>query len=74
MSDENHTAVDGVAFNDDTLLSDLTVGQFKQLLTDLLAQHTLAAPTTDATEEEAAVEKAEVKRMSLDDFMSDLTG
>mgnify|MGYP001047024009 CR=1 FL=1 len=68
MSDEQRT------ITDDMQLSDLTVGEFKALMREMLA--TVAVPSTD-TEQDAdiaqdPVEQVEVKRKSLDEFMSGL--
>ena len=55
---------------DDMPLSELTVGEFKALMQQILANFT---PQTDTVAAVPAAEtKAEVKRKSLDEFMSDL--
>lgn len=57
---------------DDMPLSELTVGEFKALMQDILAN---LAPQSDTIAASPPVEtKAEVKRKSLDEFMSDLSG
>jgi hypothetical protein len=57
---------------DDMPLSELTVGEFKALMQEILANST---PQTDTVAAAPAAEpKAEVKRKSLDEFMSDLSG
>ncbi|MGJ3238325.1 MAG: hypothetical protein ACFE0Q_06430 [Anaerolineae bacterium] len=56
---------------DDLRLSELTVGEFKQLMLDLLVQ----APSTSPESADNApepVEKINVRRKSLDEFMNDL--
>lgn len=65
MSDEPRN------ITDDMMLSELTVGEFKQLVASLLPQassqgHVVEANTTDKTP------KA-VTRKSLDEFMSDIS-
>jgi hypothetical protein len=56
---------------DDMRLSELTVGEFKALMQEILANFTPQTDTVAAAH--AAEPKAEVKRKSLDEFMSDLS-
>jgi len=56
---------------DDLLLSELTVGEFKQLISDLVRN-----PQTNETitpEAESPQTSVTVRRKSLDEFMSDLS-
>lgn len=55
---------------DDMRLSELTVGEFKQLVRDLLTEQE-KAPRRSA---EPPIEKVTVRRKSLDEFMNDLGG
>lgn len=57
---------------DDTLLADLTVGEFKQLLSQLLAQYTVAT-VSDAVLDAPLEPQVKIQHKSLDDFMSTLT-
>lgn len=63
MTDEQRT------ITDDLLLSELTVGEFKQLIAELLSASTpvVATSTVDAPDE-----KLTIRRKSLDEFMNDL--
>jgi len=57
---------------DDMLLSELTVGEFKQLVQELL---TIApGPSAKPARMESQIEQVTVRRKSLDEFMSDLGG
>jgi hypothetical protein len=56
---------------DDMLLSELTVGEFKALMQELLAN---LAPQSDATPESKIEVEVNVRRKSLDEFMNDLGG
>lgn len=82
MTDDEQQITDGeveqsetAVYDDTTLLSELTVGQFKQLLNDLLAQHSVAAVSPQPLEasDVSAQPEVTVRRKSLDEFMSDLT-
>lgn len=53
---------------DDMLLSELTVGEFKSLL------HSLLADKEPASKIEPPIEKVNIRRKSLDEFMEDLGG
>jgi hypothetical protein len=55
--------------NDDMLLSELTVGEFKALMRELLAN---LAPQSDVTPESKIEVEVNVRRKSLDEFMNDL--
>ena len=55
---------------DDLLLSELTVGQFKQLLAELLSASTPMVATSTVVD--APDEKLTIRRKSLDEFMNDL--
>ena len=57
--------------SDDMLLTDLTVGEFKALLQELLANLAAQPKADDEPQIEAEVT---VRRKSLDEFMSDLSG
>jgi len=57
------------AITDDMLLSELTVGEFKVLLRELLAN---LAPQTEASPEPKIEVEVNVRRKSLDEFMNDL--
>ena len=52
---------------DDMLLSELTVGEFKALIQNLLSQ----APKSES-KIEPPIEKLKMRRKSLDEFMNDL--
>lgn len=65
MSDEEQGKI-----TDDTLLSELTVGEFKQLMSELLADVTPIESKTHKIE--PPIEKVPMRRKSLDEFMSDL--
>ncbi len=54
---------------DDMLLAELTVGEFKQLLAELLSAST---PIVATTKVDAPDEKLTIRRKSLDEFMNDL--
>jgi hypothetical protein len=54
---------------DDMLLSELTVGEFKALMSELLAN---LAPQTEASPEPKIEVEVNVRRKSLDEFMNDL--
>lgn len=54
---------------DDMLLSELTVGEFKQLMAELLSAST---PVVATTKVDAPDEKLTIRRKSLDEFMNDL--
>jgi hypothetical protein len=54
---------------DDLLLSELTVGEFKMLIHNLLSQ--AQAPKSDS-KIEPPIEKLKMRRKSLDEFMNDL--
>lgn len=57
---------------DDMLVSELTVGEFKQLIGQLLANHAVAAISKDVLE--TPIEpQVKVQHKSLDDFMNGLT-
>lgn len=60
---------DSREITDEMLLSELTVGEFKQLMTELLAQ---LAPQKANKNIEPPIEKVSIRRKSLDEFMSDL--
>ena len=64
MSDESRQ------ITDEMLLSELTVGEFKQLMQSLLAQ----SPATEKSPAkiDPPIEKVAMRRKSLDEFMSDL--
>lgn len=65
MSDEQRQ------ITDELLLSELTVGEFKQLMQSLLAQ----IETTDEkplNKIDPPIEKVAIRRKSLDEFMNDL--
>lgn len=55
---------------DDLLLSELTVGEFKQLLAELLSASTPIEASIDNND--APLEKISIRRKSLDEFMNDL--
>ncbi len=57
---------------DEMLLSELTVGEFKQLVRDLLAES--GSRTKQPARPEPHIEQVTVRRKSLDEFMSDLGG
>lgn len=63
MSDEQRP------ITDDMLLSELTVGEFKQLLAELLSAST---PVVATSKVDAPDEKLTIRRKSLDEFMNDL--
>jgi hypothetical protein len=52
---------------DDMLLSELTVGEFKKLVQDLLGKE-------KPSKIEPPIEKVNIRRKSLDEFMDDLGG
>lgn len=55
---------------DDLLLSELTVGEFKQLMVELLSA---SAPIEASVgNNDAPLEKISIRRKSLDEFMNDL--
>jgi len=54
---------------DEMLLSELTVGEFKQLLLELLANLSVSSEAKATSEIEQPIT---VRRKSLDEFMSDL--
>lgn len=54
---------------DDMLLSELTVGEFKALMQELLSA---TQPATLENKIEPPIEKVKMRRKSLDEFMSDL--
>jgi hypothetical protein len=54
---------------DDMLLSELTVGEFKALLHELLAN---VAPQAETPSESKIEVEVNVRRKSLDEFMNDL--
>ncbi len=56
---------------DEMPLSDLTVGEFKQLVRELLAE---VAPAGRTSRVEPPIEPVSVRRKSLDEFMNDLGG
>lgn len=56
---------------DDMLVSDLTVGEFKLLVAELLQN---LAPQADSKIEPPIEQQVSVRRKSLDEFMSDLGG
>ncbi|MEO1162700.1 MAG: hypothetical protein AAFV98_02855 [Chloroflexota bacterium] len=68
MSDEQRT------ITDDMPLSDLTVGEFKALMREMLATVAIASTVDEDASDVAQepVEQVEVKRKSLDEFMSGL--
>ena len=53
---------------DDMLLSELTVGEFKKLVQSLLSDK------EPASKIEPPIEKVNIRRKSLDEFMEDLGG
>jgi hypothetical protein len=53
---------------DDMLLSDLTVGEFKKLVQSLLTDK------EPVSKIEPPIEKVNIRRKSLDEFMDDLGG
>lgn len=63
MSDEQRQ------ITDELLLSELTVGEFKQLIQSMLAQ-----PDTEKAlnKIDPPIEKVAIRRKSLDEFMNDL--
>ena len=63
MSDEQRP------LTDDMPLSDLTIGEFKQLMADILAQ---ASPVKPEKSIDPPIEKVSIRRKSLDEFMNDL--
>lgn len=54
---------------DDLLLSELTVGEFKQLIAEVLSASTPAVSTSKI---DPPIEKITMRRKSLDEFMNDL--
>jgi hypothetical protein len=65
MPDEQRDITDAM------LLSELTVGEFKALLRELLANLT---PQAEASPEPKIEVEVNVRRKSLDEFMNDLGG
>ena len=63
MSDDKRT------ITDDLLLSDLTVGEFKQLMRHLLAETSFSE---SGGKIQPPIEKVPMRRKSLDEFMNDL--
>lgn len=57
---------------DEMPLSELTVGEFKQLLSQLLAQYTVAA-ASEAVLDAPLEPQVKIQHKSLDDFMNTLT-
>ena len=57
---------------DEMLLSELTVGEFKQLVRELLAES--GSRPAQSPRIEPHIEQVTVRRKSLDEFMSDLGG
>lgn len=57
---------------DDMPLSELTVGEFKQLMAQLLAKHSVAAASEGVLDAPLEPE-VKIQHKSLDDFMSTLT-
>lgn len=55
---------------DDMLLSELTVGEFKALMQEMLSQ--TQAPKKSESKVEPPIEKVKLRRKSLDEFMNDL--
>ena len=55
---------------DDMLLSELTVGEFKALVQELLSQ--AQAPQKSESKIAPPIEKVKLRRKSLDEFMNDL--
>jgi hypothetical protein len=55
---------------DDMLLSELTVGEFKTLMQELLSQ--TKTPQKPESKIEPPIEKVKLRRKSLDEFMNDL--
>jgi len=53
---------------DDMPLSELTVGEFKALMQEILSQ----APKKSESKVEPPIEKVKMRRKSLDEFMNDL--
>jgi hypothetical protein len=53
------------SITDDMLLSELTVGEFKKLLQDMLGSE-------KPSKIEPPIEKVNIRRKSLDEFMEDL--
>jgi|GEM_PF-5826359 len=64
MSDEERQ------ITDDMLLSELTVGEFKQLMQSLLSG--LSTGETTGSKIDPPIEKLSIRRKSLDEFMNDL--
>lgn len=56
---------------DDMQLSELTVGEFKQLMQALLSG--LSANESTGSKIDPPIEKISIRRKSLDEFMSDLS-
>lgn len=63
MSDEQRQ------ITDELLLSELTVGEFKQLIQSMLAQPDTEKPLNKI---DPPIEKVAIRRKSLDEFMNDL--
>lgn len=63
MSDEQRE------ITDDMLLSELTVGEFKQLMQTLMTQSGTEKPLSKI---DPPIEKVAIRRKSLDEFMNDL--
>lgn len=55
---------------DDMLFSELTVGEFKALMQELLSQ--TKPPPKSESKVEPPIEKVKLRRKSLDEFMNDL--